>query len=121
MKMYLVRWYPLEVIDESEEIYPASDGCDWVNSIEFINPKVKNWDFEKADMPWVKKMISDNNWPSIYKRHNDENWSNERYCCISQQSKVLKNVEIWESEQRRLEPSNKIIRGKQSISTKKNT
>jgi hypothetical protein len=117
--MYLVRWYPLEVIDEQEVLYPAPEGCDWVSSIDFIKPKSKNWDFTKADIPWVKKMIEEDNYQEIYKRHNDENWSNERYCCLSQQSKVLKNVEIWESEQRRLGASKKPVRKKRSSSVKK--
>lgn len=101
--MYLVRWYPLMVVDKSEEMYPAPDGCDWVSSVDFIKPRLKHWDFDKVDMEWVKEKVKEGDYLSIFKRHNDENWSNERYCCVSQEVKVLKNVEIWESKQRRLD------------------
>lgn len=117
--MYLVRWYPLELLDEKEEFYPAPEGCDWVSSIDFIRPNTKNWDFNKADMQWVKEMLSKDNLLAIFKRHNDESWSNERYCCISQKTKVLKNVEIWESEQKGLGGNKTTARKKRSSKPKK--
>jgi hypothetical protein len=100
--MFLVRWYPLEVIDEAQEMYQAPEGCDWVSNIDFMLPKKPNWDLTKADMDWVAEMVSGENWLAIFKRHNEESWSNERYCCDSQKKKVLENVEFWKSEKRRL-------------------
>lgn len=100
--MFLVRWYPLEIVAQSDEMYEAPLGCDWVSNVDFMLPKKPNWDMSKVDMEWVIEMIDKGNWLAIYKRHNEEGWSNERYCCDSQKKKVLENVEFWKSEQRRL-------------------